>query len=182
MNLSIQRKDLEAQCLYFTIHVNFMMKSAQLNTMQFLLRKQSENNSLQASTLTQVQSSILHQSTPHRQRRDSVSTLFQYMVAVKYGLQWQTISSNYHLILLAKNLDCYKTILVSCLSADPGVWRYEPRVDWKRMASQPGVTAVQELLYGMPGRCKNVGSPHKKRSPRPFKNGGQFPSVGFSKA
>lgn len=103
-----------------------------------------------------------------------------YKLNIKY-IKEHIISFNYHLISLVKKLDCYKKILVSGFSTDPGLRRYEPWMDWKWMAPQFGVTSVQKLLYGMLGWCKNVRSLNKERSSCSFKNGGQFPSVGFAK-
>lgn len=60
---------------------------------------------------------------------------------------------------------------------DPGLWRHEPWVGWKRMAAQPGSAPVPLLLHGVSGGCPYAWSPHQEGTEGPAEDGGQFPQV-----
>lgn len=66
------------------------------------------------------------------------------------------------------------------LPADFGIWRHESRVDWERVAAQPGSASVPLLLHGVSGGRANAGSPNQEGPEEPLEDGGQLPSVCIS--
>lgn len=63
------------------------------------------------------------------------------------------------------------------LPTDFGIWRHESRVDWERVAAQPGSASVPLLLHGVSGGRANAGSSNEEGPKEPLKDGGQLPSV-----
>lgn len=64
-----------------------------------------------------------------------------------------------------------------CTCADSCLRRHESRVDWERVAAEPGFASVPQLLYGVASRRTYAGPPDEEGPAWPAEDGGQFPQV-----